>query len=155
MFAGVDAGSAAELNETWERQKVAEKGRTSAVDGVPVDQPALALTAKLVARARRHEVEVDPPVPDGIGLRLFALAREAVEAGLDPETELRRVARAYRQAILAAESAESAASTPDPRAPAPGRPASGHVIARVVTNIGPLTRKLLASRRRVGGLAGR
>src|SRR3954447_104981 len=37
--------SADQLNETWERQKIEEKGRSSAVDGVPLDQPALALSA--------------------------------------------------------------------------------------------------------------
>ena len=106
VFAGADAGSAAELNDTWERQKVAEKGRTSAVDGVPLDQPALALAAKLVSRARRHGVQVDAAAaagPDGVGERLFALVQDAVAAGLDPETELRRTARAYRAAVVAAE----------------------------------------------------
>jgi XTP/dITP diphosphohydrolase len=108
VFAGAHAGSAADLNETWERQKIAEKGRTSAVDGVPIDQPALALTAKLVARARRHQVDVDVDAvgagdADGIGAQLFAVVRVAVAAGLDPETELRRTARAYRAAVVAAE----------------------------------------------------
>ena len=49
MFAGADAGDAATLNETWERQKVSEKGRTSATDGVPLGQPALALSTPAVA----------------------------------------------------------------------------------------------------------
>ncbi len=125
VFAGADAGSAAELNETWERQKVAEKGRTSAVDGVPIDQPALALAAKLVARARRHGVEVDGDAgigvdggsadPGGIGTQLFAVVRAAVTAGLDPETELRRTARAYRAAVVAAEARDD-----------PARDAAGH-----------------------------
>src|SRR5262249_57760700 len=70
VFAGADAGTAEELNETWERQKVGEKGRTSAVDGVPLDQPALALAAKLVSRARRAGLEVPAPTGDDIGARL-------------------------------------------------------------------------------------
>ncbi len=102
VFAGAVAGSPDELNETWERQKVAEKGRTSAVDGVPLAQPALALAAKLVARAQRHEIAVGV-APDSIGGRLFALVEEAVADGLDPETELRRVTRGFRRAILQAE----------------------------------------------------
>ena len=53
---------AATLNETWEHAKIAEKGRTSAVDGVPLAQPALALTAKLVARANRAGLSVRPEV---------------------------------------------------------------------------------------------
>src|SRR4051812_43142056 len=66
VFAGADAGDADQLNETWEQHKIAEKGRTSAVDGVPVNQPALALTAKLIARARRADVDATAPEGDGI-----------------------------------------------------------------------------------------
>jgi XTP/dITP diphosphohydrolase len=104
VFAGADAGTAEELNETWERQKVGEKGRTSAVDGVPLNQPALALAAKLVSRARRSGLDVAVPAPDEIGGRLLTLVVEAVEAGVDPEAALRGTARAYRAAILERES---------------------------------------------------
>ncbi len=110
VFAGADAGSADQLNETWERQKIAEKSRTSCVDGVPVDQPALALSAKLVSRAGRAGLgEVTPAAGesagDDIGARLLALVREAVAAGVDPESALRRSARAYRSALVTAEQA--------------------------------------------------
>jgi XTP/dITP diphosphohydrolase len=103
VFAGAQNGTADQLNEAWEKQKAAEKGRTSAVDGVPVAQPALALAAKLIARARRNGLEVQPEPTDEIGARLFAVVDDAVAAGIDPETALRRTARAYRAAILAAE----------------------------------------------------
>ena len=103
VFAGAESGSAEDLNETWERQKAAEKGRTSAVDGVPVAQPALALTAKLVSRAQRNGVAAATPSGDGIGARIFALVQQAVAEGVDPETELRNAAREYRRAIVAAE----------------------------------------------------
>jgi XTP/dITP diphosphohydrolase len=105
VFAGADAGTADELNEAWERQKVTEKGRSSAVDGVPVNQPALALSAKLVARARRSQLDVSLPSGNELGARLLRLVAEAVDEGADPEAELRRAARAYRQAILAVEAA--------------------------------------------------
>jgi XTP/dITP diphosphohydrolase len=104
VFAGAESGSADELNETWERQKVLEKGRTSAVDGVPVGQPALALTAKLITRAARSGLPVAPPVGDDIGARLFAVVGDAVAQGVDPETALRKTAREYRAAIVSAES---------------------------------------------------
>ena len=131
VFADATSGSTEELNDSWERQKVAEKGRTSAVDGVPVAQPALALAAKLVSRAGRLGITAGA-VPEGsrqplplvssgstgssIGVRLFELVQEAVAEGLDPETELRRVARDYRRAIIAAESksARSAADRENP-----------------------------------------
>jgi XTP/dITP diphosphohydrolase len=103
VFAGEAVTDTATLNETWEQRKIDEKGRTSAVDGVPMGQPALALAAKLAARARRAELDVRPARTSELGERLFALAREASDAGLDPETALRETARAYRDAMLAAE----------------------------------------------------
>ncbi len=107
VFAGVDAGDAAALNETWERQKVTEKGRTSATDGVPLGQPALALSAKLVARAQRAELTLAPAPTGQFGERIFALVRESVAAGVDPESALRETARAYRAAMIAAEGGSS------------------------------------------------
>jgi XTP/dITP diphosphohydrolase len=98
VFAGADAGDAEQLNEMWEQHKIEEKGRTSAVDGVPINQPALALTAKLISRARRAGIGA-APVGDGIGERLFALVAEAADAGVDPEAALRETARAFRAAI--------------------------------------------------------
>jgi XTP/dITP diphosphohydrolase len=103
VFADAVAGDAEALNETWERQKVTEKGRTSATDGVPLGQPALALAAKLVARATRAGLAVTPEPSADLGERLFALVREAVAAGVDPESALRETARAYRAAMIAAE----------------------------------------------------
>lgn len=107
VFAGADAGDAAALNETWERQKLAEKGRTSATDGVPLGLPALALSAKLIGRAARAGLAVVPAPTDEFGERLFALVRETVAAGVDPESALRETARAYRAAMIAAESPDS------------------------------------------------
>ena len=40
--------------ENWEKQKREEKGRTSATDGVPLAQPAMALAAKLIYRAEKY-----------------------------------------------------------------------------------------------------
>ncbi len=103
VFAGAPTSGAAAVNEHWERQKVAEKGRTSAVDGVPLAQPALALAAKLVARADRAGLAVEPDPSDELGTRLFGIVRDAVAAGVDPEGALRRTVTSYRDAILAAE----------------------------------------------------
>jgi XTP/dITP diphosphohydrolase len=103
VFADASIGSAEEQNESWERLKITEKGRTSAVDGVPLAQPALALAAKLVARARRAGLDVRPDSDDPYGERLFAVVTDAVAAGVDPEAALRHTARAYRAAIRAAE----------------------------------------------------
>ena len=102
VFADTQVADSAEVNENWERLKAAEKGRTSAVDGVPMSQPALALAAKLVSRARRAEVDVEVSTSD-VGGRLLAVVRDAVAAGIDPEQALRETARAYRATIVAAE----------------------------------------------------
>ncbi|MDQ2797049.1 MAG: MazG family protein [Actinomycetota bacterium] len=102
---GQPPSSAADLNETWEQQKIVEKGRTSAVDGVPIAQPALALTAKLVSRAARAGLSVETSsATDEIGDRLLAVVQDAVAVGIDPETALRRRARALRASIKIAES---------------------------------------------------
>jgi XTP/dITP diphosphohydrolase len=100
VFAGADPGTAYVLNETWERQKVDEKGRTSAVDGVPLNQPALALAAKLVSRARRAGLAVPASDGDDVGDRLMAVVRDAVAADVDPETALRGAARRLRADLL-------------------------------------------------------
>ena len=108
VFGDSDAPDAHAVNENWERQKIAEKGRTSVADGVPLAQPALALAAKLVSRAGR--AALDPPIESGssaedeIGARLFAVVRDAVALGVDPEGALRRVTRSYLSALRAAES---------------------------------------------------
>ncbi|WP_322789968.1 MazG family protein, partial [Pseudokineococcus marinus] len=48
-----DALSAADVEAGWEARKRLEKGRASAMDGVPAALPALARAAKLLGRARR------------------------------------------------------------------------------------------------------
>ena len=122
VFAGDSSGTALagarhidseQVNAAWEHNKALEKGRTSIVEGVPLAQPALALTAKLVARAARAGIAADPAPPDvavsdaeaAIGARLFAVVQDAVAAGIEPETALRRTARSYRAALLVAEDA--------------------------------------------------
>ncbi len=53
-------------------------------------------------------MDVEPAETDEIGAQLLAVVRDAVAAGVDPETSLRRTTRSYRQAILAAEALERA-----------------------------------------------
>ena len=54
VFSDVKVSGSAEVLENWEAQKAAEKGRTSAVEGVPLSQPALALATKLIYRAQKY-----------------------------------------------------------------------------------------------------
>jgi XTP/dITP diphosphohydrolase len=96
-----EGASADDLDATWEAMKREEKGRTSVTDGVPLSQPALSLAAKLQKRAER----IGAPLPsyDGIGGQLWDLVARCREQGLDPEAELRTVARAYRDQLAALE----------------------------------------------------
>ncbi|GAA2502193.1 nucleoside triphosphate pyrophosphohydrolase [Streptomyces thermolineatus] len=112
----------AEIEQSWDRLKAQEKQRESVTEGVPLGQPALALAAKLVQRARRGGLDVPLPSPaaeplgaeapaaeaEGLdeertGDLLLVLAARAAEHGIDPESALRAAARRYRDAVLAAE----------------------------------------------------
>ena len=98
----VFAGAAADdLDQTWEAMKQAEKGRTSVTEGVPLGQPALSLAAKLQKRGGR--VGAPAPAYDGVGGELWSLVVRCREQGLDPEAELRTVARDYRDRLAAVE----------------------------------------------------
>ncbi len=101
--AGPVGTTSAEVEAGWERQKAAEKGRTSAVEGVPMALPALSLATKLVHRAEQNGVQVDPVDGDDVGARLMALVVEARAAGEDPEAQLRLAARRYAERVRAAE----------------------------------------------------
>ncbi len=46
VFAGAVVKDSAEVLENWERQKAIEKGRSSAIDGVPLAQPSLTFGCK-------------------------------------------------------------------------------------------------------------
>jgi XTP/dITP diphosphohydrolase len=112
VFAGVTANTAGDVEANWEALKAAEKGRTSAADGVPLAQPALALAAALIGRATKAGLEVPVPgtvdVPlvldaESIGDLLMAVVALAREARVDPEAALRAAARRYRGSVQAAE----------------------------------------------------
>lgn len=104
VFGDEHAETAADVERSWERRKADEKGRTSAVDGVPMAQPALALAQKLLHRVDRHHLPVTGPtsldLPDeiteaGIGDLLWAVAGLANRHGLDAEAALRNAARRF------------------------------------------------------------
>ena len=102
VFSDAVVSSSSEVLENWEAQKAVEKGRTSAIDGVPLAQPALTLVSKLLYRASKsnYKLPIAKPVklPDGIdqdqfGELLLGLISQAVEKGLDPEAALRGAAK--------------------------------------------------------------
>ena len=110
VFSGEQVSGVDEIMENWERIKRAEKSRTSALDGIALTQPALALAAKILGRAEQRGIAVlvpQPPVAptteDELGAALFALVATARAAGLDAEAALRRTALANAEAVRAAE----------------------------------------------------
>ncbi|MFE5810526.1 nucleoside triphosphate pyrophosphohydrolase [Streptomyces sp. NPDC056491] len=103
VFGDAKAETPEDVKAHWQRTKAVEKRRESVTDGIPVGQPGLALAAKLAGRARTGGVAVELPRGEGIGYELLALAARAEAEGTDPETALRAAARAYRDAIRAAE----------------------------------------------------
>jgi len=106
VFGDVAVSGPDEVKQNWDAIKAAERaavsdGPVSALDGVPMTQPALSLAAQLLRRAERAGAPADlarlegvPAVSD-LGSQLFALVAQARLEGLDPELELRAAARAY------------------------------------------------------------
>jgi len=106
VFGSLQVEGEEQINDNWEAIKAAEraeKGRESALDGVPMGQPALTLAAQLQRRAERLGAPADLPAEgvSPLGARLFELVRQARAEGLDPEAELRAAARAYRDRVRA------------------------------------------------------
>ena len=98
VFAGALVDSSEDVLENWEKQKAAEKGRTSAIDGVPLAQPALPLAIKVIYRLNKlnYDLPISKPISlpseinqDQFGQILLGLISQAVEKGLDPEAALR------------------------------------------------------------------
>ncbi|MFE6687068.1 nucleoside triphosphate pyrophosphohydrolase [Streptomyces sp. NPDC057743] len=106
VFGAETAETPEDVKAHWLRTKAEEKQRASVTEGVPLAQPGLALTAKLASRARTAGLEVPLPSGPGIGYELLSLAVRAESEGIDPEAALRAAARAYRDAVLAAEGGE-------------------------------------------------
>jgi len=66
----------------------------------------VSLAAKLVSRAGRAGIDVDPGTDDEIGKRLFAVVRDAVAAGVDPEAALRATTARFRDEFMEKESSD-------------------------------------------------
>ncbi|PKV94177.1 XTP/dITP diphosphohydrolase [Amycolatopsis echigonensis] len=107
VFADAARIASAEHQELkWEELKQAEKQRKSIVDGVALGQPAVALAGKLGQRSGRAGIPLDLfPQDSSAPAQLFRTAAIARRGGLDPEGELRAVAKQFARDIRAAETA--------------------------------------------------
>jgi XTP/dITP diphosphohydrolase len=121
VFGDLTVSGADEVTLNWDAIKAAERAaarsaaaesgepaQPSALDGVPMSQPAVSLSAQLQRRAERagapEQLADLPPGTPGVsdtGRELFALVSRARAAGLDPELELRAAARAYADRVRA------------------------------------------------------
>lgn len=97
-----------DLHYTWEQRKAAEKGRTSALQGIPEQLSALARANKIISRARSRRLELllpdNPTTPEDVGEQILALAARAQAAGVDPEQALRDAVRGLEGRVRNAES---------------------------------------------------
>lgn len=98
----------ADLDATWEARKRAEKGRTSALDGIPPLDP-LARAGKVISRARSHGVPIalpDEPVDaDEVGQGIVSLVARAQVSGVDAAQAARDAVRALEAEVRDAEAA--------------------------------------------------
>jgi XTP/dITP diphosphohydrolase len=126
VFGDVSVSGPDEVKQNWDAIKAAERaaadpgGAASALDGVPLSQPALSLAAQLLRRAERARVPAelvtqpdypgssDPVGADAdaadagrgeLGRELLALVNRARAEGRDPELELRAAALAYADRV--------------------------------------------------------
>ena len=108
VFGDTVAETSEDVMKTWEAQKVAEKGRTSALDGVPLAQPALMLANKLTYRVDKfgYGFSVEQPVKiqgstteEGLGEILLGIIEQAQKQGLDAEAALRGAVSKYIRMI--------------------------------------------------------
>ena len=111
VFGDATATTAADVAQNWDQLKQAEKQRGSVTEGIGSGQPALAWAAALRRRSQRTAATAGVAAPEPaaddpqaqIGTELFEVVGRAVAQGIDPESALRETARAYREALLAAE----------------------------------------------------
>ena len=94
---------------TWEQRKAVEKGRTSALEGIPERLSALSRAGKILSRARSRRVpletadHVEPITDEALGQALIDLVVRAQASGLDAEQSARSAVRRLETEVRAAE----------------------------------------------------
>lgn len=114
VFAGLKVSGTEEIIENWEAIKAKEKGRTSAIEGVAMSQPALPLVSKLIYRADKYGQSLDipkfqsssPATEESVGTALASVIAWAYEHQIDPELALRAQARRYIEQLARSSQAQ-------------------------------------------------
>ena len=114
VFGDVVADTPDAVVKNWDAIKAVEKShRTSVLDGVPAGMPSLALSAKLLGRAGKVGVTIEPvqvaAEEEALGDALLAIVAGAQTSGLDAERALRGAIRRLQASVRAVE-----ASSPQP-----------------------------------------
>jgi tetrapyrrole methylase family protein/MazG family protein len=103
VFGDVEVNSADDVAANWEVLKQKEKGRSSVLDGIAWQLPALALYAKVLKKARAIGLDdaalVGASQARELISRLRGVVVEGVDAGVDVEGALRAHILAMRDAI--------------------------------------------------------
>ena len=115
VFENLKVSGTQEIIENWEAIKAREKGRTSAIDGIAMSQPALPLVSKIFYRAEKYGVELELASyateeevnESAVGEMLASVIGWAHANGIDPENALRAQARKMIAEILAKEQSGS------------------------------------------------
>ena len=111
VFDNLEVSGTEEIIENWEAIKAREKGRTSAIEGIAMSQPALPLVSKILYRAEKYNVPLTLNLyhsecevnEKSVGEALASVIAWAHENGIDPENALRAQAREMIRQIQAAE----------------------------------------------------
>lgn len=94
---------------SWEQRKQAEKGRTSALEGIAEAMSSIARAHKVISRTRSHGIDVDMPhdpiTEQEVGEQILALVARAQASGVDADHATRRALRELEASIRNAESA--------------------------------------------------
>ncbi len=105
-----DAGIPDDLDASWEQRKRAEKGRASALDGIPDSLATLARLGKVISRARSHQVDLElasgPITAEQVGRQIVSLVARAQVSGVDADQAARAALRALESEIVAAEATD-------------------------------------------------
>lgn len=96
IFGSAKIENSDEVLEQWEKIKKTEQSRSSLLDGIPKNLPALSRAQKILKKIKKTSFKPASEEMDtnqneeALGAHLFDLVSKSVEKGLDPEHALKR-----------------------------------------------------------------
>jgi uncharacterized protein YabN with tetrapyrrole methylase and pyrophosphatase domain len=98
VFGDIEADSADDVVRNWGQIKREDERGGEIFGEIAATLPSTLYAKKVLKRARAAGGQ-EPDGDDGPGERLLKAVQDAVDAGADPELELRRAADRYREAV--------------------------------------------------------